>query len=208
MTTKFAGHRKVVIVALALTAMVGADSAVRAAWLWSTVGSAGIVDEADTGIVMLGGSEALIPPLLSQDFGGTVSIRGTAPLPATLNMRYNVGLTSAEVSGYFGWRLRVRYVDNGPGARVIVRMKRYNAATGVMSTWTEFDSDAFPPQGPSGSCPFCPITNLGFQRQEGPCAGGFLPLLSSSYFIDAELIKTTADGTPMLGIVELEPCGS
>jgi len=205
MRTRFVGYRGVVVsVLLVVGTVLGDVPAVWAWYLWATVGSAGTVDEADTNIVWLGGSEAVgLLPIGTPNHGGTVGIKSNAPLPATLNIRYNVVM--GDVLGLFDAKLRVRYVDNGSGARVIVRLKQYDLDTGEISVMTDFDSNTFPQIAPVVS-PINPRS--GFQRQEGPCRGRWFNPNKFVYFIDAELIKTDASGEPVLGVIEVDACGS
>jgi hypothetical protein len=93
---------------------------------WTTVGAAGTVDEADRDKVVFS--------------GGFVTMRSEAT--GTLNLRYNV----VAVDGLFGGNgaeLGVRFRDNGPDARVVVRLKRYNLVTGATATLLTLNSDDF-----------------------------------------------------------------
>jgi hypothetical protein len=97
---------------------------------WSSVASAGTVDEADTGIVTFSGA--------------TAGVATSAAVPATLDIRYNLvavdGLLQSGDGTFFEARLR----DNGANARVILRLRQINLATGAVSTVLSIDSNTLP----------------------------------------------------------------
>lgn len=130
---------------------------------WTTVGSAGTVDEEDTGIVSLGSP---IP--------GAVMLTNVAI--GTLNIRYNV----VAVDGVFGgdnYALTVRFRDNGADARVIVRLKSYNFNTGTTRTLLTLDSNAY-------------AAAAGFQKQTvSSNCGTHLDFFNNAYFMDVEITK-------------------
>lgn len=145
---------------------------------WTTVGSAGIVDEADLGIVEFSEAHAMIK----------------APqglfAPANLDLRYNIVSVDGLVQGLPGFRMTVRYRDNGAGARVIVRLKEHNYFTGAQATLMTFDSDAFG-------------ANAAIQtRQIDGCNVSF-DFNNKAYFLDVTIQKTLTYGTPLLSAVAL-----
>jgi hypothetical protein len=148
--------------------------------LWMTIASVGAVDAADANIVTHSGVWA--------------GIKSTAPVPATLNVRYPVVLQAPEIKYVDFTNLRVRYIDNGSDARVKVRLRQYDPRTGVTMTVMTFDSDSFP------------ASNSG-QLQETPCGLDRLDYQHSVYFIHAEVIKSGSSGAAWLGSVELRQCG-
>jgi hypothetical protein len=168
---------------LALIALVGAlalgntPPAVGQTRCWTTVGSAGTVDEADTSIVVLDLNNVTIRPALSN---------------ATLNIRYNIVATE----GLFGGDrigMGVRYTDNGANARVVVRLKEVNLQTGATTLRMTFDSNAFPQAA-------------GAQTQfvNTPCSSGsFFDFTANAYYLDVEITKTGASGTPGLGAISI-----
>jgi hypothetical protein len=149
---------------------------------WTTVGAAGTVDEDDRGIVLLGSP-----------------IPGAVTMPAAaigvLNIRYNV----VAVDGVFGGSIifSASFQDNGPNARVIVRLKQQGLNTGITTTLLTLDSNAFP-------------ASSRFQVQSaGPdCSGAALNFFENAYFMDVEITKTKPAGTPVLGMIRLSvaPC--
>src|SRR5262245_31230403 len=97
---------------------------------WTTVGSTGVVDEDDNGIVEFVLGEARVP--------------AAAPAGSVLDLRYNiVSLEGFAGLGYFN--MRVRFRDNGNAARVLLNLRHYSSVTGITSTLHTFDSEAYPP---------------------------------------------------------------
>jgi hypothetical protein len=144
---------------------------------WTTVGSAGTVDEEDAGRVAFR--------------EGVAELRADAPAQTQAEIRYNV----VAVDGLFGGsarRLVVRYLDNGAEAQVIVRLKSYDIFTGATVTLLTFDSNAFAPAA-------------GFQAHGlMVCAPGWeFNFSTKAYFVEVQLIKTGVQGNAAIGIVQL-----
>jgi len=167
---------------------------------WTTVASAGTVDEADVGkvlftndyVTLAPGSQLFPPPPLYVPVPPLLPI--LPPVSTTKAvLRYNVTAVDGLFASGNGYGLYVRYLDNGPAARVIVRLKEVNFATGVINTRLTFDSDKF------AALP-------GFQTQhEVACdAGWVFNFEENAYFIEAELSRTNANGVPSLAIVKLD----
>jgi hypothetical protein len=143
---------------------------------WTTVGSTGVVDEADTGIVEFVLGEARVPAV--------------APADSVLHLRYNI----VSLEGFNGvgfWLMRVRFRDNGDGARVQLALRQYNAGTGITSTLKSFDSDAY-------------AAAVGYQTQ-AECFGINWNFANGPYFIDATLTKAAVGGQPALGTIQIMP---
>jgi hypothetical protein len=164
---------------LLLSAMLALGYSTAWAQPWSSVGSAGTVDDEDTGIVWLGN--------LNNGNPGAVTMPFTAT--GVLNIRYNV----VAVSGLFGGEghvLSARFRDNGAGGRVVVRLKQFGLYTGVTTTLLTLDSNAFAP-------------SPDFQVQSvGSCATT-LNFFENSYFMDVEIIKNAANFAPSLAMLNL-----
>lgn len=148
------------------------------AWAqWTTVGSAGTVDEADLGIVLLGS------PL-----SGAVMVSPAAV--GTLHVRYNVVKVNLGPSGGF-LALRSRF-RAGDGGRVVMRLKRYASLTGAITTMLTLDSNDFP------------LTALWQVQEVSPCTLGLvLDFDKNAYFMDVEITKTAAAGNPALGVIQV-----
>ncbi|BAC89829.1 hypothetical protein [Gloeobacter violaceus] len=165
--------------AAAALPMLLLGTAIAQAAPWTAAASTGVVDEED--LQLISANE------------GRVEVIGSAPVPATLNLRYNivaldelVNLTSTSPID-----LRARYRDNGSNARVELRLKAYNYETGVTTTLFNFDSNAFP-------------ANSSYQTQtECFFLGAPLDFTQNVYFIDALLTKSSSGGTASLATIAL-----
>lgn len=149
-----------------------------AAAQWTTVGSAGTVDEAD-----LAEFEAT---------GAQVRILSTATLPASVVVRYNVVKVDGMIIGVIGIAMNVRYRDNGSGARVLTHLRAVNINTGVTQTIMTVDSNAFPPA-------------TTFQTQSAVACGEGYNFSDNAWFIETTLTKSATGGTPALQAIQLSP---
>lgn len=131
---------------------------------WTTVGSAGTVDEADTNVVDLNGALAQVKP------GGQAS--------AVVDIRYNV-VSEGGIYGGDGYLLTARFRDNGTFSRVILYLKEYNLLTGTTTTRMTLDSNAFP-------------ASNSYQTQSvGVCSPAWsFDFFNKAYFIEAQIQKT------------------
>ena len=120
--------------------------------IWTSVGSAGTVDETDTGKVSLDRSTAQIGTVI----GGTqsISIRAVIPQTQSAVIRYNVtpveGLFAVKPRCFTGTgtecpgiQLKLRYLATGNNARVIAKLIEVDMATGAEVTKLNFDSNSF-----------------------------------------------------------------
>lgn len=142
---------------------------------WTSAGSTGVVDEADTGIV--------------EFINGEARVRAAAAAGSVLNLRYNV----VSLEGFAGpgtYAYRTRFLDNGAGARVQVALTRYRVgfAPSVLDT---VDSNAYAAQ-------------VGYQTQQH-CIAIDWNFIDSVYYIEATLTKSAADGRPALATIQLIP---
>lgn len=160
---------------LAVAAVLAAGAAQAQSNPWTTVGSAGVVDEADTGLV---------------DFvAGEARMRNTAAAGSVLNLRYNV-VSLPGFSGPGQYVLRTRFRDNGAGANVRLELRRYQN-NGLNSLQGSFNSDDF------AAAP-------GYQTQ-AECFLVDWDFITSAYYIEATLQKTSSAGQPALGMIQLVP---
>jgi hypothetical protein len=161
---------------LAAAACLGAVAA--HAVPWTSVGSAGTVDEADNGIAYFLNGEARINP--------------AAPNGSSLDIRYNVVALEGFDPILQSTAWRVRYVDSGAASRVLLRLRQYNIATGVTSTLATFDSDTFP-------------QSANYQTQ-GICIAPTWNFANGPFFIEATLTRSAAAPVaPGLGVMQLTP---
>ena len=144
---------------------------------WTTVASAGTVNESDLDIVNLSG-------------GGVASlVSGNDAV--TGHIRFNVVATDGLLElGYP--RMKVRFTDNGGNAQVKVMLYRMDLATGLPDKILELDSDDYGASVASQS----QTTNL--------CAatGGF-NFATHAYYIETQLIRSAAGGAPKLTSIQL-----
>jgi hypothetical protein len=143
---------------------------------WTTVGSTGVVDEADTGIVEFVLGEARVP--------------AAAPANSVLNLRYNI----VSLEGFEGpdfYMLQVRFRDNGNAARVQLAIRQYDASSGLSSNVESFDSNDYAPA-------------VGYQMQS-ECVAINWNFFEGPYYIEATLTKSGAAGQPALGTIQLLP---
>lgn len=173
--------QKGILVGMALTFILFCHTAAVSAQdpCWTTVGSAGTVDEADLGTV------ALSP--------NTAAVSGAAT-NATVDIRYNV----VAVDGVFGGEensktLTVRFADNGAAAQVIVRLQQLNILTGVTTTLAELNSNAFPPSNVAQT----QFTNFNCQRPE------VFDFENNIYYLNVPLIKTGSSGNPLIRAIKI-----
>jgi hypothetical protein len=123
---------------------------------WTAVGSTGTVDDADISIL---------------DTAGTVvQVKSTAPLPASLRIRYNIVAVDGVFSPADGVRMVARFRDNGAAARVRVRLLEIPFSTGIPALKLTLDSNSF-------------TAASGFQTQSvGSCDGNFFKLSQQRLF--------------------------
>src|SRR5262249_10201112 len=109
---------------------------------------------------------------------------------ADLNVRYNIVATD----GLFGGDrvgMGLRYTDNGPNAHVVVHVREVNLHTGATANRMSFDSDAFP-QAAGAQTQFV---------NTACSSGSFFDFATNVYYLDVELTKAGAGGTPALQAV-------
>jgi hypothetical protein len=147
--------------------------------------------------------------LLTYQFSnGAAFVRGTAPGKAVL--RFNVLpagdlLTPVTQACCEGRALWVRFLDNGPGAQVLVQLKQYNIVTGKITTLLSFDSNSFPPQpafqDATPNQGLGPLVNFSFAT--GPFNGANNEGGENVYYLEATLIRSAPGGTPGLASISI-----
>lgn len=170
-----ANYRKGLTLMLAIAMVVGIPlMACAENRAWTTVGSAGTVDESNLSVFTMNGAKAEVKP--------------TAKLPAALVIRYNIVAVEDLFDDVI--KLAVCFLDNGKEAQVIVALKQYELATGATSTLLILDSNAFSSSG-SYQLQVVDLWNQKFNFEE------------NAYFIEAQLKKTGAKGTPGLAAIKI-----
>lgn len=153
-------------------AIVTAATAASAA-PWTSVGSAGVVDDADTGLVDFASGEA--------------RMRADAATGSVLNLRYNI----VALEGFTGlnqvaWLARFR--DNGAGSRLRLFLRQYHP-NGTTSTIDTFDSNSY-------------ASAVGYQTRTR-CTAVDWDFAGGPYYIEAELTRSADGGMPALGLMSL-----
>ena len=162
---------------LAFLTVLGTPALAQGPKAWTTVASAGTVNESDLDIVNLSG-------------GGVASlVNGNDAV--TGHIRFNVVATD----GLFDFgvpRMKVRFNDNGNNAQVKVMLFRINLNTGLPEKILELDSDDYAASAASQS------------QTTAPCAAtaGF-NFSNHAYYIEAQLIRSGAGGYPKLTSIQL-----
>lgn len=187
--------------ALLLTATLASTSAVRADvdyWLkaWTTVGSAGAIDEADTGKLRLQGSTVAFPEILPPTTQQSTFAVGFPLETVTAVVRYNVVATDGlfEAGTHLGMRSRFR--DDGNNAQVILRLIEVNIETGASSLVLTLDSNAF-------------TANANYQTQSvATFIGSRINFQENAYFIEATLVQKRSPiaffgGKPGISVIQL-----
>jgi hypothetical protein len=161
---------------------------------WTTVGSAGTVDEEDLSIFNTNDR----------------NISLNAPqLPATLDVRYNIvavdGIALPDDLEPESIFMKVRYRDMGSNGQIVLQLKKYNLNTGSNTTLLTFDSNS----APQTTAPQVQ------QVSTNPCAGTVkFDFVNNAYYIDAQLTQTSfasfSELPPLLALIQVgadtDPC--
>lgn len=189
-------------IALFLTAALANTSVARAddnSWLkaWTTVGSAGTIDEADTGKVTLQGSTIAFPEILPPTTSATSAFALPIPLETvTATVRYNVVATDGLFEGGTNLGMRARFRDDGNNAQVILRLIEVNIETGASAVILTLDSNSF-------------TANANYQTQSvSTFIGSRMNFQENAYFIEATLIQKRSPivffgGKPGISVIQL-----
>jgi hypothetical protein len=97
---------------------------------WTTVASAGVVDDADIDEVSLGSA-------------GVAQLNTGATPDAQATIRYNVVATDGLFDALAFPRMRVRFMDSGANAQVLVSLYRVDLNTGIHTKLLELDSNDY-----------------------------------------------------------------
>jgi hypothetical protein len=178
-----------VIAAAFIAAWAPAASAQVPADIWSAAGVTGAIDEADLNIHQFNTS-------------GSVSIKSSVA-SGTLDIRYPVQTMPNHVAPAGACtELRAVLRDTGPGARVIVRLMQLGVHSGFEGQLTSLggiDSDKTPRltalNQPDQYASYRTCLNVGSDRP--------FDFAMFTYYVEAQLIKTTSGGNPGLMAVQI-----
>jgi|SRR6185436_5972322 len=161
--------------------------------LWTTVGSDGTVDETSAGKVFFDhgvvqrGHPLVVASTATAAAAPTVTFQPTE----SAVIRYNV----TAVDGLFasgGLQMKIRFLDEGPGARVVAKLIEVDLATGGEMTRLTFDSN------------LSTVPSLrGYHVHEvADCsnAGGRIDFVRKAYYIEATLTTSSIIATSAAGI--------
>ena len=145
---------------------------------WTSVGSAGTVDEADLSTVAISSNTTAV---------------SSATTSATIEIRYNIVATAGLFGGECNVKtLTARYADNGSSAQVLIRLYTFNIQTGVSATLVELNSNNFPQSTVA-------------QARSASYSGNF-NFATNIYYIEVQLIKTATGGNPLIRALQI--CGA
>jgi hypothetical protein len=158
--------------------------------VWTTVGSAGTLDEKSEGKVFFDravvqkGQTLVIAPA-----GRQPRAEGGADVTDSAVIRYNV----TAVDGLFGsdmLAMAVRFLADGQGARVVAQLIEVNLATGAEVTRLTFDSDT----------PGFQVVD-GYQVENAfECGAKPFDFVQNAYYIEATLTTSSIAETSAAGI--------
>jgi hypothetical protein len=171
------------------TARADVDSWFKA---WTTVGSAGTVDEASTGKLVMQGSTIafpeILPPLPTIGSADHSDFAVAIPLETVSGVvRYNVVATDGlfENGAFLGMKSRFR--DDGDRAQVVLRLFEVNIETGATFLLLTLDSNAF-------------TASANYQTQSvSTFVGNRINFQQNAYYIEATLIQKRSPLTPIGG---------
>jgi hypothetical protein len=150
--------------------------------VWTAAGVTGIVD--DSGLTMHVFNNT-----------GSVSIKSSVA-SGTLEIRFPVQTLPVNSSPDGACvQMRARLRDTGPGARVLVRFIRLDISTGSLRSLGEIDTDTQPQFEGNQYTLYQTCLNV-------PNAFPF-DVASFAYYVQAQLIKTTATANPGLMVVQI-----
>jgi len=167
---------------------------------WTTVGSAGTLDEDAVGKVFFDravvqkGNTIVIAPVRQPRADGRID--GLDETDSAV-IRYNV----TAVDGLFGVksaRMAVRFRDEGKGARVVAQLIEVDVVTGAEVTLLTFDSDD------------ANVPVLSGYHMYDICGGGPFDFVQKAYYIDATLTTSSIVVGSVAGIEAIQlnatPC--
>ena len=183
-------RRQMAAIGIAVGLAASVVAAQQPASIWTQLANTGEVDEADLSIFQF------------HDTGSVAIKSGLSS--ATLDIRYSISAT-----GHYGYQgtppeegptpceqLKASLRDTGAGARVIVRLKEMYIGSGAMRTLAEIDSD----RDALVSTNYIHYQDCANVPIQEPFDFRFF-----TYFVEAQLIKTTAAANPGLKVIQV--CG-
>lgn len=182
--------------------------------IWTTVGSAGTVDEADLSKIFFDRSIAQFGNVIGGNQISLASTRIPQPTQSAV-IRYNVtpveGLFAVKPSCFTqtgnecpGIQLKLRYLASGRNARVIARLIEVDLASGTEVTRLSFDSSAF---ANSNNYQVQSVGECGPQVPRQP-----FDFLNKAYYVEARLtigglVAGSAAGVQVIKVANISCIG-
>lgn len=176
--TSFSNFIISMVVCFALFLIIGTTPVFAVGDPWTSVGSAGTVDEADANKVNF--------------FRGIAGIKSSAPASSSVTLRYNITSTKGLDDGGVDKSMSVRFRDNGPDARVQLFLRSYNINNGINSLVLMLDSNT---RASSDSYQMHTVND--------GCTGSGFDFKNNAYYVEAILTRTSASGLPALSIMRV-----
>lgn len=182
--------------ATATSARADVDSWFKA---WTTVGSAGTIDDASTAKLVMQGPTISFPEILPPQRTDSLGLALPIQLETvTGTVRYNVVATDGlfENGAYLGMKARLR--DDGANAQVLLQLFEVNIDTGATSLVMTLDSNSFAP-------------NANYQTVGASAfVGNRINFQQNAYYIEATLIQKRptviafGGGRPGIAVIQLQ----
>jgi hypothetical protein len=164
---------------------------------WTTVGSAGTVDEGSTSIVGLRGPFVELKNNCFLDILGIQ--RWCRVATGILTVRYNIvptgTLNITSPTGFAAYEFTARFRDTGNAQRVLLMLKEVNLQSGGETTILTVDSDSF-------------SASPDYQTQLGPRTCGFtFDFVQNAYYVEAQISNSSGTGpSPGLETIWINRC--
>jgi hypothetical protein len=159
---------------LLIGVIVGSVSVSEAQGPWTSVGSAGTVDEADLALAVTSASQ--------------ITILNSATVPANVVVRYNVVAVDGATGG--PTIMTARFRDNGTGSRVVAALRQVSFETGGTTTLLTIDSNDY-------------TASTSFQTQDEFSCSVSLDFDDNGYYIEVTLSKALESATPALQLLKI-----
>lgn len=193
---------------------------------WTAAASTGVADDEvpntrysyDDGFVELPSSVPFDP---SNPRNNTLWIRYNVAVPEGFFVKEVIEIDDSNILNvlddpeqFGGFKLIVRFRDNGAAEKIVVKLMELNGTTGQLEELIRFDSDDFEAaqaqsdgfKRATADCIFevnKPGTAASFNKTLAALNFDFKFNPSSAYFIRAELTRNNATGSPALSVIQI-----
>jgi hypothetical protein len=193
---------------------------------WTVAASTGIIDDevpntrynVDDGFIETASSA---PFDASAERANTVWLRYNVAVPEGFFVKEVIEISDSNVLSvvddpeqFGGFKLNVRFRDNGAGEQVIVKFMELDSSTGKIEELIRFESDDFESaqaqsdgfKKATADCIFenaKPATAKSFNKTLAALNFDFNFVSGKAYFVRAELVRKSAAGSPALSTIEI-----